>query len=88
MGIECLKHPWLEEGRHLVVTAKTLHKLETIRMRRFSQDDDCYHNNLAVQVPGQVQVEQSHQGCQDDGQGQESAHRISSRCLTNLFSHI
>jgi len=34
-GEECLKHPWLEEGRHLVLSAKTLHKLETLKMRRF-----------------------------------------------------
>ena len=33
---QSLKHPWLEEGRHLVLSAKTLHKLETLKMRRFS----------------------------------------------------
>merc|ERR1712013_292474 len=32
---QSLKHPWLEEGRHLVLSAKTLHKLETLKMRRF-----------------------------------------------------
>jgi len=34
-GEECIKHPWLDEGKQLVLTSKTLHKLETIRMRRF-----------------------------------------------------
>jgi hypothetical protein len=33
-GEECLSHPWLEDGRHLVLSARTIHKLETIKMRR------------------------------------------------------
>ena len=34
-GEDCLSHPWLEDGRHLVLSARTIHKLETIKMRRF-----------------------------------------------------
>ena len=61
-----------------MLSARTLHKLETIKMRRLD-------HILALQVHGPVQVEEGYQGSQDDGQGEEPADRFSSGYMKMLL---
>ena len=84
-GQQCLKHPWLaQDTLHLTLSDRTLHKLETLKMRRLDMHTLPEHRlgyTFTPQVHGQVQVEEGYQGGQDDGQGEEPVGRLSSRYL-------